>query len=102
MNKDIFLLIFGLALVTFLPRFLPFKLLENVSFSKRISLILKCIPFAAIGALIFPDFIKSVPGNTSAALIGGASAFLFSLFFKNYLYVVIGSIITTYFAITLL
>lgn len=102
MNKDIFLLIFGLALVTFLPRFLPFKLLENVSFSKRISLILKCIPFSAIGVLIFPDFLKSVPGNTNAALIGGISAFLFSLFFKNYLYVVIGSIITTYFSIILL
>ncbi len=96
MNKDTFLLIFGLALISFIPRFLPFKLLENATFSKRTSLILKCIPFSAIGALIFPDFIKSIPGNTSAALVGGISAIIFSLFLKNYLYVVIGSIITTY------
>lgn len=102
MNRSTFLLIFGLTLVSFFPRFLPFKLLENVTFSKRISLILKCIPFSAIGALILPDFVKAVPGNTTAALVGGASAVIFSMFFKNYLYVVIGSIITTYLTIILL
>ena len=36
MNKEIFLMIFGLALVTFIPRFLPFKLLENIRFSKEL------------------------------------------------------------------
>lgn len=99
MNKDTFLLIFGLALVTFLPRFLPFKLLENIKFSKRVSLILKCIPFSAIGALILPDVINAVPENLLASSVGGISAVLFSFFFKNYLYVVIGSIFMTYLSI---
>lgn len=99
MNKEIFLMIFGLVLVTFIPRFLPFKLLENIKFSKRVSLILKCIPFSAIGALILPDVIRAVPGNFLASFIGGVSAVVFSFFFKNYLYVVIGSIIMTYISI---
>ncbi len=99
MNKEIFLMIFGLALVTFIPRFLPFKLLENIKFSKRTSLVLKCIPFSAIGALILPDVIRAVPGNFLASFIGGVSAVVFSFFFKNYLYVVIGSIIMTYISI---
>ena len=99
MNKEIFLMIFGLALVTFIPRFLPFKLLENIKFSKRTSLILKCIPFSAIGALILPDVIRAVPGNFLASFVGGISAVVFSFFFKNYLYVVIGSILMTYISI---
>lgn len=99
MNKEIFLMIFGLALVTFIPRFLPFKLLENIKFSKRVSLILKCIPFSAIGALILPDVIRAVPGNFLASFVGGISAVVFSFFFKNYLYVVIGSILMTYISI---
>lgn len=101
MNRDTFLLIFGLALVTFIPRFLPFKLLENITFSKRVSLILKCIPFSAIGALILPDVIGAVSGNFLASLIGGISAVIFSFFFKNYLYVVIGSILMTYVSIVI-
>ena len=99
MSKDTFILIFGLFLVTFIPRFLPFKLLENIKFSKRVSLIMKCIPFSAIGALILPDVVRAVPENLFASLVGGVSAILFSFFFKNYLYVVIGSVITTYIAI---
>ncbi|MDY2981670.1 MAG: AzlD domain-containing protein [Fusobacterium sp.] len=99
MNKEIFLMIFGLALVTFIPRFLPFKLLENIKFSKRTSLVLKCIPFSAIGALILPDVVGAVSGNLFASLVGGVSAVVFSFFFKNYLYVVIGSIIMTYISI---
>lgn len=99
MTKDVFFLIFGLAVVSFFPRFLPFKLLENINFSKRTSLILKCIPFAAIGALVLPDVVNAIPDNSLASLVGGVSAILFSFFFKNYLYVVIGSIIVSYFSI---
>ena len=99
MNKNTFILIFGLALVTFVPRFLPFKLMKNIKLSKRASLFLKAIPFSAIGALVLPDVFSSIPNNPIASYVGTFSALILSLIFKNYIYAVIGSIILVYFSI---
>ncbi|NME36828.1 MULTISPECIES: AzlD domain-containing protein [Fusobacterium] len=99
MNKTTFILILGLTLVTFIPRFLPFKLMKNIKLSKRASLFLKSIPFSAIGALVLPDVFFSIPNNFIASYIGAFSAFILSLMFKNYIYAVIGSILLVYLSI---
>ena len=54
MNNNIFLLILGMAAVTYIPRLLPFLVLSNQQIPERLNAFLKCIPAAAIGALIIP------------------------------------------------
>ena len=101
MTKNTFLLILGLTLVTFIPRFLPFKIMKNIKLSKRASLFLKAIPFSAIGALVLPDVFSAIPNNPIASYIGAFRALILSLMFKNYIYAVIGSIILVYISIIL-
>ena len=101
MNRTL-LLIFGIAIITFFLRYLPFRLMSQLKFSKRTSLFLRCVPFSAISALVIPDVLSAIPNNPSASYIGAISALIFSYIFKNYLYTVIGSISVVYFVISFL
>jgi branched-subunit amino acid transport protein len=54
-------LILGMSAVTYLPRLLPFLILSNRTIHKRLDTFLKCIPAAAIGALIIPSVLSATP-----------------------------------------
>ena len=51
--SKIFYIIAGMTAVTYLPRLLPFYIFSKINLSKRMMLFLKCIPYSALGALIF-------------------------------------------------
>ena len=72
-------LILGMAAVTYLPRLLPFLILSNRTIHKRLDAFLKCIPAAAIGALIIPGVLSATPDMPMAA-IGGM---VFTLFLEH-------------------
>ena len=59
----VFVVILGMTLVTYLPRLWPFLLLKKVSLPPRFALFLRLIPYSALGALIMPGVIFSVPGR---------------------------------------
>ncbi|MFW6180718.1 MAG: AzlD domain-containing protein [Spirochaetota bacterium] len=59
-----------MALVTFMPRFLPLYVLQDVSMPPAARRFLICIPYAALGALIVPGVWDAVPGSPLAALAG--------------------------------
>ncbi len=68
------MLILGMTAVTYLPRMAPFVLLKDKSlpvFAKRF---LEVLPVCALGALLFPDAVASIPGSPVAALVGVAAA----------------------------
>ncbi len=99
MNNNVLLVIAGMALVTYIPRFLPFHLFSKMNLSKRMMLFLKCIPYSALGALIIPDAFRAIEGNSTASIAGAVTAVLLTYLFENMILTVMGSIIVTYFAI---
>lgn len=99
MNNNVLLVIAGMALVTYIPRVLPFHLFSKMNLSKRMMLFLKCIPYSALGALIIPDAFRAIEGNSIASIAGAVTAVLLTYLFENMILTVMGSIVVTYFAI---
>ena len=95
MNNNVFLVIVGMAVVTYLPRLLPFHLFSKLNLSKRMTLFLKCIPYSALGALIIPDIFTSV-GNVSLSVGGALVAIALAYKFENMIITVAGAIATVY------
>jgi branched-subunit amino acid transport protein len=91
MTASIFMLVLGMALVTYIPRMLPFVLFKEMKLSPFWEGVLKNIPFATLGALIFPG-VLFIQENIWMGLIGGVSAVILSLFGANVMLVVVGSI----------
>lgn len=102
MNSKVLLIILGMAVVTYIPRFLPFCIFSKINLSKRMMLFLRCIPFSALGALIIPDVFRAIEKNNTASFIGCITAVVFSYIFKNMILTVIGSIVAVYLTIILL
>ncbi len=91
MTASIFILILGMALVTYIPRMLPFVLFKEMKLSPFWEGVLQNIPFATLGALIFPG-VLFIQENIWIGLIGGMSAIILSLLGANVMLVVVGSI----------
>ncbi len=86
-------LVLGMAVVTYLPRMLPMVLLRNVQMPARLRLFMRLIPFAALGALIFPGILSSTgSGNWESAVGGGLAAFLLAWCNNNLVLVVAAGI----------
>ena len=51
---EIYLLIFGMALVTYIPRALPAFWMDRLRLGKRFQNFLSLLPYTAMSALIFP------------------------------------------------
>ena len=88
----ILLLILGMALVTYLPRLLPAIFLDRFQFSNWFQKWLKSIPYAVLGALIFPGVLLVDPDQPLIGLLGGLTAFGLSLLDLHVTLVMAGSI----------
>lgn len=89
------LLVIGMGLVTYIPRMLPMVLLNGVKLPNRLRTFLSLIPYAALGALIFPGILSST-GNIASAAFGMAAAIALSLAKLNIMFVVTGGIAAVY------
>lgn len=94
-------MILGMFIVTMLPRLIPVFIVEKVQFRPWVNRWLLAIPYAALGALIFPGVLSVVPDRPFVGLLGGLIAILLSLFGLNVVFVVIGSILSVYIMINL-
>jgi Branched-chain amino acid transport protein (AzlD). len=92
MDKTYLFMVIGMGLVTYLPRMLPFVTLERVEFPPFIRGVLKNVPFAILGALIFPG-VLFIHDHPAFGLIGLATAFLIAMSGANVIFVVLGSIL---------
>ncbi len=93
--NNLFGLIIGMAIVTYIPRFLPFILFsfkQMPSFFKRF---LYFVPYAVLSALIFPE-VLSATNNTSSALVGSTVALILALLEIDLSLIVIGGILGVY------
>lgn len=88
------LLILGMALVTYLPRLLPAIFLDRFRFPAWFKTWLKSIPYAALGALIFPGVLLVDQDQPLVGLLGGLAALGLSLLDLHVTLVMVGSICT--------
>lgn len=94
-------LIIGMAAVTYGPRLLPFFLIGSNELPKRVDAFLKCIPVAAIGALIIPGVFNAVPDEPLAVICGMGFALVYGFLKGGIIIPVLGSVIATYLVLLL-
>lgn len=91
MNSQIVWMIAGMALVTYIPRLLPFVLFKGKELPDFVQGVLKNVPYATLGALIFPGILY-INENIWFGLLGAAAAFIAAFLGANVIVVVLGSI----------
>ncbi|MFC0475090.1 AzlD domain-containing protein [Robertmurraya beringensis] len=91
MKSEILWMIVGMGLVTYIPRMLPFVLFKGKELPSFLQGILKNVPYATLGALIFPG-ILFIQEDLWYGLFGAAAAFIAAFLGANVIIVVIGSI----------
>ncbi|WP_028781922.1 AzlD domain-containing protein [Thalassobacillus devorans] len=88
--------IIGMAIVTAVPRFLPAFIVDKLNFPSWVDRWLNAIPYAALGALIFPGIMTVKPDAPHVGIIGGTVAIALAWFGMNIILVVIGAIATVF------
>lgn len=74
---NVILLIVGMMVVTFFPRYLPFVTISKWNLPGFVKKFLRFIPYAALGTLILPGAVMAIPGFPWAAIVGIIAAILF-------------------------
>lgn len=92
----ILLIIIGMSAATMIPRVIPGFLVDKLQFRPWVNRFLSAIPYAALGALIFPGILSVVPGEPQIGIIGGIAAVILAYFKLNVVFVVLGAILTVY------
>lgn len=88
----VILTIIGMAVVTYIPRVLPFVMFRGKELPPFIQGVLKNVPYATLGALIFPAIFLIREGDFLFGAIGAAAAFLIAFLGVNVIVVVLGAI----------
>src|SRR5690625_7508186 len=70
----IILIIIGMSLVTMIPRVIPAFVVGQLEFKSWLNRWLNAIPYAALGALIFPGIMSVQEGQPHIGLVGGLVA----------------------------
>jgi branched-subunit amino acid transport protein len=87
-------IILGMALVTYLPRLLPALFMDRFRFPAWFKKWLKSIPYAALGALIFPGVLLVDRDQPLLGLVGGLVAAGLSFLNLHITLVMAGSILS--------
>ncbi|MCR2821037.1 AzlD domain-containing protein [Lederbergia panacisoli] len=91
-SSIIVLTIIGMGLVTYIPRMIPFVMFRGNELPPFVQGVLKNVPYATLGALIFPAVFFIQEGNILFGAVGMAAAFLIAFLGANVIAVVLGSI----------
>jgi branched-subunit amino acid transport protein len=85
-------IILGMAVVTYLPRLIPALFLDRFKFPDWFQKWLENIPYAALGALIFPGVLLVDKDQPILGLLGGITAFFLALLNIHITLIMAGSI----------
>ena len=89
-------IILGMAAVTYIPRLVPFLMLTDKEVPEGVDAFLKCIPVAAIGALIIPGVFTATPDLPLAGLAGIGFALVIGILKDGIIVPVLGAVGITY------
>ncbi|MBV7508574.1 AzlD domain-containing protein [Bacillus sp. sid0103] len=92
MKIEILWMVLGMGVVTYIPRMMPFVLLKGKELPPFIQGVLKNVPFATLGALIFPSILLIQNNDIWYGVLGAAAAFIAAFLGANVIIVVLGSI----------
>lgn len=101
MITSLWVVVLGMAVVTYLPRMVPMVFMKGIHLPRFWMSFLRHVPYAVLGALIFPGILSST-GNSASAIFGGAVALLLSWARVSIILTVLGSIATVYLYNTLI
>ena len=90
------LTILGMAIVTMVPRFIPAFIMDRLALKPWLNKWLNAIPFAALGALIFPGIMTVIEDAPWIGITGGLVAAAIALLNVNVIFSVVGAIVTVY------
>jgi branched-subunit amino acid transport protein len=90
--NNIYMLILGMTVVTYLPRLIPFIIMSDKKLPSRLQEFLGYIPYAALGALIIPGFINAIPEHEIASMVGIVTALVLGYLKSGVVIPVLGSI----------
>jgi branched-subunit amino acid transport protein len=93
MPDSLIWLILGMGLATYLPRMLPLVWLRTDGLHPKLQGMLKNVPYAILGALIFPGVLTIKEDNLLFGAAGAAVAFLTAWAGLNVILVVVCSIL---------
>ena len=91
---NIILVILGMTAVTYIPRMLPSLFMDRFQFPDWFQNWLKCIPYAALGALIFPGILLVDKDQPLVGVIGGLVAAVLAYFRVHIVFIMVGAILT--------
>src|SRR5699024_8182492 len=92
----IFVIIIGMSLVTMIPRIIPAFIVERIVFKEWINKWLQAIPYAALGAMIFPGILYVKENDPMIGIVGGIVAIGLAFLGLNVMFVVLGAIGAVY------
>lgn len=92
MSSHIVWMIIGMGIVTYIPRMLPFALFKGKELPSFVQGVLKNVPSATLGALVFPG-VFFIHEDIWFGILGAAAAFLVAFLGANVILVVLSSII---------
>lgn len=95
MNNQI-LLIIGMMLATYIPRLLPFIMVSGKKLPKRLEMLLKYIPYTALGALIIPGVFSAIPRMPLVSLSAIVFSFVYAWYKGGIIIPVLGSILVAF------
>ncbi|BAY44933.1 hypothetical protein SAMD00079811_25350 [Scytonema sp. HK-05] len=88
------LLVLGMSIVTMIPRLLPVLFISKIKLTPFTESWFKGVPYAALGALIFPGILNADPRSAWTGILGGTVAFIFALLRLPAYYAVIFAVVT--------
>jgi branched-subunit amino acid transport protein len=94
-TQTMLLAVAAMAVVTFLPRFVPLALFNKLIESTYIRSFLHYIPFAVLGSMVFPGILYSVP-DIHSAIAGTIAAAILGFFNRGIMTVSVCAVIIVY------
>lgn len=88
MLTPIIWVIIGMAVVTYIPRMIPLVVMNPEHIHPKLQGVLKNVPFAILGALIFPG-VLSMNENIWYGVIGAVAAFTAAYLGASLIFVVL-------------
>jgi branched-subunit amino acid transport protein len=92
----IYWMIFGMLLVTYIPRLLPMAFTKDLAFPPLLEKWLSFIPYAALGALIFPGVLTVDDSYPWIGLVAALVTFIISWYSKQMILILMSSILVVF------
>lgn len=90
--NNIWMIILGMTVVTYIPRVLPFFLLQGKEVPSKLKQFLEYVPYTALGALIIPGAITAIPEKPLASVVGLGFAVVYGWLRGGLIVAIVGSI----------